>query len=177
MTKAVNTVLVKCPLCGEGSEEFEPRGLFGHLRFKHHLNGDKLDKAYHDGSIEEQVEEQVEQQERQALTNEASKLHGELLDVQVKLHDLEQRRVDQASKLHGKLRDVRSKMQDVMQDGGRAVGFSSDEAAKLKQLYQAEEKRLKAELAKLLEEAGPSDTTSAKSDDAPAAKPKRLRLF
>ena len=170
MTKAANTVLVKCPLCGEGSEEFEPRGLFGHLRFKHHLNGDKLDKAYHDGSIEEQVEEQVEQQERQALTDEASKLHGELLDVQVKLHDLEQRRVDQASKLHGKLRDVRAKMQDV-------VGFSSDEAAKLKQLYQAEEKRLKIELGKLLEEAGPSDTRSAKPDDAPAAKAKRLRLF
>lgn len=120
-------LMVTCPVC---NEEMQRKGLHGHLRFKHGLTGDKLDKTYNDNV--EAGEKQQKQQEHQAM-------------------------VDRISKLHDELRNVRAKLEEVKAED-RSSFFASDEAAdKLRKLYESEEKRIKADLDKLLQEAGVKD--------------------
>lgn len=134
MPKAIKTpVKVKCPLCGEESEEFTANGLFGHLRFKHGLNGDKLDTTYHNGldGTEKQLQQERKQVEKRALIDRVSELHEELRNVR------------------GRLKQVQSE-----DESSSSWGFvTSDEAMKrLKRLYQSEEKRIGVELEELLGE-------------------------
>jgi len=124
-------LVVACPVCGE---ELQPKGLHGHLRFKHGMSGKQLDKTYGDSAKagEKQQEKQEKQQEQRAMVDRISKLHDELRNVRAKLEALES------------------------EDKGGL--FSTDEAnEKLRKLYKAEEKRIKADADKLLEEAGVKD--------------------
>lgn len=117
-------LVVACPVCGE---ELTPKGLHGHLRFKHGMAGKKLDTTY-----EKNVSVERKEQERQTM-------------------------FDRISKLHGELRDVRAKLDEVKHED-RSGFLSSDESIeKLRKLYESEEKRIRAELDKLLAEAGVKD--------------------
>lgn len=112
--------MVACPVCGE---QMTPKGLHGHLRFKHGKTGDDLAQTYKNN---------VQAEERQAM-------------------------VDRISKLHDQLRNVRAK-RDGLKADDRSGFFTSDDAVdKLRRLYDSEEERIKADLAKLLEEAGVKD--------------------
>lgn len=124
-------LMVKCPECGK---ELQPKGLHGHLRFVHNMTGSKLAKTY-DSNVEageKQQEQQAKEQEHRTMVERISKLHDELRNVRAKLKELE-------SENRGGL-------------------FSSDAANdKLRELYEAEEKRIVADADKLRQEAGVKD--------------------
>lgn len=117
-TRKSEFIMVECPVC---DRKFQPKGLWGHLRFVHKLSGDKLDKAYY-GNVEKQQKQQVKQA-----------------------------RVDQIGELHDRLIQVRARLKEVETLSDDADFLSSDDAAeKLKKLYTEEEERVKTELDELL---------------------------
>lgn len=127
-------LVVACPICGE---ELQPKGLHGHLRFKHGLSGNKLETAY-----EGNVSVERKQQERQTM-------------------------VDRVSKLHAELREVRRKLKEAEDDDQGGFLSSDDAVEKLKKLYEAEEKRINEELEKLLVETGDHGKSKDRAWDEP----------
>lgn len=117
-------MMVACPICGE---ELQPKGLHGHLRFKHQLTGDKLKQSY-----EGNVSVERKREEKQAT-------------------------VDRISDLHDRLRSVRAKLKEAENDDTSGFLSTDESVRKLKKLYEAEESRISAELDKLLQEAGVED--------------------
>ena len=118
--------MVTCPECGE---KLQRKGLHGHLRFKHQMDGDELDKAYNG---------QVKAGEKQRKKVEEQLVHRAM--------------IDRISKLHDELRNVRAKLQEVAA-GDQGNFFLTDLATKnLQKLYRAEEKRILADLERLVQE-------------------------
>ena len=134
-------MVVPCPICGE---ELQRKGLYGHLRFKHELSGDKLTKAYH-GNIEKQEKQQEKNEKQQD----------------------KRRPFDLACELHAELREVRKLLAEV-EETDKSDWLSTDEAAdKLKRFYKAEEKRIAKDIDALLVGTEGSEKVTKRAWDDP----------
>ena len=122
MVSLKGTQMVTCPKC---RKEFAANGLYGHLKYKHQLEGEQLEEV-HRKATEEHTGEAGQQ-----LQNERDLL-------------------ERVSNLHDQLLEVRRRHQEAEAADGSGI-FTEDEPAKaLQLLYKREEKRIMEQLKQLV---------------------------
>lgn len=115
--------MVMCPKC---RKEFSTNGLYGHLKYKHQLEGEDLEKLHRETVAEHVGPAGVKENEERNLLERVSTLHDELVEVRQRRADAEQ--MDKSGFWNG-----------------------DDEPAKqLQQLYEREEERIRKQLHKLV---------------------------
>jgi len=116
--------MVACPKC---HREFSTNGLYGHLKYKHQIDGEDLEKLHRETVAEHVGPAGAKENEERNLLERVSTLHDELVEVRRRLKDAE------------------------AADGSGI--FTEDEPARaLQLLYQREEERIKKQLHKLVQD-------------------------